>query len=278
MPDPIDLGELRLPLLVFGGPYSNLAATEAMRERAEALGIPAERVICTGDLVAYCAEPAQTLDFIREWGIHVVMGNCEESLANDSDDCGCGFEAGSSCSLLSVTWYRYASAEIKAEQRRWMAGLPRRLDFSAAEIRFSVIHGSYRSINEFVFESTDQGMKQQQVKSSAVDCIIGGHSGIPFGQKLGRGFWLNGGVIGMPANDGSADGWYMLLQGEDTVTASWHRLTYDHQRSAHSTINAGMVEYGNALNSGLWPSMDVLPETEKNQQGQPIDLSPLLLA
>jgi hypothetical protein len=42
------------PLLVFGGPYSNLGAVLAMRARASDLGIPASRSICTGDVVAYC--------------------------------------------------------------------------------------------------------------------------------------------------------------------------------------------------------------------------------
>ncbi len=37
--DPINLGRLSGPVLVFGGPYSNLAATRAMRKRADDLGI-----------------------------------------------------------------------------------------------------------------------------------------------------------------------------------------------------------------------------------------------
>ncbi len=53
----LDLGCLTGPVLVFGGPYSNLAATQAMRQQAEDLAIPPNRVICTGDLIAYCAEP-----------------------------------------------------------------------------------------------------------------------------------------------------------------------------------------------------------------------------
>lgn len=273
MPERLDLGELELPILVFGGPYSNLAAVEAMRSKAEDLDIPPQRIICTGDLVAYCAEPRQTVNLIRNWGIHVVMGNCEESLADDADDCGCGFEPGSSCSVLSVQWYRYASSEVTRDQCQWMSNLPRQLDFSAEGRRFRVIHGSHDNINEFVFASTDAELKRQQIIDSGVDCIIGGHSGIPFGQHLENGSWLNSGVIGMPANDGSADGWYMVLDKGDPITCRWLRLPYDYEKSARSTIDAGMVEYGQALLSGLWPSMDVLPASERNQQGVAIEES-----
>ena len=48
-----DLGPLQGPVLIFGGPYSNLLATQAMREAAASLNIPGENVICTGDVVAY---------------------------------------------------------------------------------------------------------------------------------------------------------------------------------------------------------------------------------
>ena len=66
------------PVLVFGGPYGNLEATRAVLEDARRLGIPPERIVCTGDVVAYCADPVATIDAIRDTGIHVVMGNCED--------------------------------------------------------------------------------------------------------------------------------------------------------------------------------------------------------
>ena len=271
-----DLGSIRDKLLIFGGPYSNLAATVALRRRARDLGIDADRVICTGDLVAYCAEPHRTLELIRDWGIHVLMGNCEESLAFSEPDCGCGFEAGSSCSSLAITWYQYADRRVMAEQRRWLQSLPRQIDFEMSGTRFKTVHGSLSSINEFVFASQDAARKQAQIRQAGVDVIIGGHCGIPFGQRIGDCHWLNAGVIGMPANDGGSHGWYMLIDAEDSaLNVSWHRLDYDHESSRQSTIAAGMPEYGQALASGIWPSMDILPETERQQAGQPLNLPPL---
>jgi len=263
-------------LLIFGGPYSNFAASLAMRQRAQVLGIHADRVICTGDLVAYCAEPEQTLDLIRDWGIRVVMGNCEESLAFSEPDCGCGFEAGSSCSTLAITWYQYADQRVSVAQRRWMQSLPRYIDFELAGTRFRVVHGSPSSINEFVFASQDSAAKLAQIKQADVDVIIGGHSGIPFGQQIENCYWLNAGVIGMPANDGGRHGWYMLIDpGDSALDVSWHRLDYDHQASLETTVAAGMSEYGRALASGIWPSHDILPETERQQSGQPLNLPPI---
>ena len=60
-------------MLIFGGPYSNYAATVAMQNRATELGILAERVICTGDIIAYCGEPCDAgpdsgLGYTRGYG------------------------------------------------------------------------------------------------------------------------------------------------------------------------------------------------------------------
>ena len=120
------------PLLVFGGPYSNLGATRAMQVAANGLGIPPERVICTGDVVAYCAEPEQTVALIRDWGIRVIAGNCEQQLAAGGADCGCGFAEGSACDLLAKGWYPFASARISDSSRNWMKLLPDTLRFTYA--------------------------------------------------------------------------------------------------------------------------------------------------
>ena len=149
-----DLGAIDRPLLVFGGPYGNLQATRALLAEAERRGFPPSRMLCTGDLVAYCADPKATVDVIREAGIAVVMGNCEESVGADAEDCGCGFEKGSSCDLLSVQWYRHCVGALDAEAKAWMRGLPRRVAFTLGGRRLAAIHGGVEEINRFVFPAS----------------------------------------------------------------------------------------------------------------------------
>ena len=76
-----DFGHFEGPLVLCGGPYSNLQATEAMVEAAR--GRP---VICTGDVVAYCADPAATVRLVRASGWHVIAGNCEQQIAEGAED------------------------------------------------------------------------------------------------------------------------------------------------------------------------------------------------
>lgn len=266
-----DLGDLKSPLLLFGGPYGNLAATQALRQRAEIAGFKPEQIICNGDLVAYCGEPSQTVELIRDWGIHVLQGNCEESLAALSADCGCGFDPGSQCAALSQRWYQVCSEQTTEEQRQWMGSLPRQICFTLAGVRFCLVHGSPASINEFIFPSTDAGRKQTLVEESEVDVVIGGHSGIPFGDALESGYWLNTGVIGLPANDGTPDGWYLTLEPQaGGISCRWYRLEYDSFTIQRKTEETGLDAYARTLETGLWPSLDILPETERRQTGTPL--------
>jgi predicted phosphodiesterase len=265
------------PVLLFGGPYSNLAATQAMRRGAADLGLPAQNCICTGDVVAYCAQPMATVECIRGWGIPVVMGNCEESLGQGADDCGCGFDADSTCSTLAVDWYRYADRCIDATARAWMRGLPRQVRFRLGGRDCLVVHGSPSRINRFVFPSTPAHQKRAELDLAHADIVIGGHAGIPFGERIGDRAWLNAGVIGLPANDGTRDGWYLLLTPDDAgLTATWHRLVYDADAEAAAMRSLGLdTPYADALSSGLWPSQDVLPGAERLRRGQPLRLAPL---
>lgn len=268
---------LNPPILIFGGPYGNLEATTAMKSVAENLGIAPDNTICTGDIVAYCGNPEETVNLIRNWGCYVVMGNCEESVGFEKDDCGCGFDEGSVCATLSIDWYNHCVRTVSSDNKEWMRSLPRQISFSSGGKIFSTVHGSPSNLSEFIFESSDTTNKQQCLATTDADCIVGGHCGIPFGQKLGSQYWLNSGVIGMPANDGQKSTWYMLIeQISDSMLASWYSLSYDSKGAERAMDAAGLpTDYRTTLNTGIWPSMSVLPERERNQQGKPVDPSPV---
>ena len=124
------------PVLVFGGPYSNLQATDALRREALGRALPVTNIICTGDVVAYGADPEPTSALLQQWAIPVVAGNCEEQIAADAADCGCGFAEGSECDVLAKGWYPYANARVSKQTRAWMAGLPAAITFFTGSSQF----------------------------------------------------------------------------------------------------------------------------------------------
>jgi hypothetical protein len=266
------LGESDRDWLVFGGPYSNLQATQAMRAEAEALGIPPERTICTGDVVAYCADAAATVALVRAWGVHVVMGNCEESLGYEAGDCGCGFAEGSDCEVAARQWFVHAASQLDVDARAWMAGLPRMIRLRLARRDLAVIHGGVRQINRFIFASAADVDLLAELASAGAEAVIGGHCGIPFTRQVGARLWHNAGVIGMPANDGTPRGWYSLLRpAAGGIRIELRAFAYDHAGAAAAMRAASLNEgYAGALSSGRWPSLDILPEPERAATGRPL--------
>lgn len=272
-----DIGELSGTLLLFGGPYSNLQASKALLQKAEELGISRSNLICTGDLVAYCGNPSETARLMEESGVHIIQGNCEENLANELDDCGCGFEAGTTCAVLSDHWYNLARSKITARQKRWMGSLPHRLEFTFAGKRFYVLHGSNTDISEFVFPSTATDRKAAIINEIGCDVVIAGHSGFPFTQAIDDKLWHNPGVIGLPPNDGTRRVWYSLVKEEKgQILFEHHPLVYDADAASSTMKILGLTEYANALLSGHYPSVSVLPDLEQKQSGDAIKASSTL--
>ena len=266
------------PVLVFGGPYSNLEATQTLLEQASDLNIPPERIVCTGDIVAYGADPAATVDLIRDAGCHVVMGNCEENLAAGASNCDCGFPEGSACELLSIAWFAHAAGSLTPDALTWIARLPRRLDLAIGDYRFAVVHGGVERINQFIFASTASSIKDEELAKAAVDGVIAGHCGLPFTQLVGERLWHNPGAIGMPANDGTPRVWYSLLIPEPEGLAIEHRaIEYSYESAATKMRRVGLPEeYATALQIGLWPTCDVLPWKEIRERGVRLEESRVL--
>lgn len=253
-----DIGELNGPIVLFGGPYSNLHALQAMLDH-----VGTNNAICTGDVVAYGGAPSECVDLLRGAAIPVVAGNCERQLAAGAQDCGCGFEDGSACDLASRGWFAHATARITQAQRDWMDQLPDLLTFRHAGRRFAVLHAGASANNIFLWSVTDTAILRRELAAlqmvyGPVDGLISGHSGIALQRSIDGVDWINAGVIGLPPNDGDPRTEYAVLNGGNVT---FHRLSYDYHAAASAMEAAGLVQgYEKSLRSGYWPNEDILPD------------------
>ncbi|MGD9866852.1 MAG: metallophosphoesterase [Hyphomicrobiales bacterium] len=273
----LDIGPVDRPLLICGGAYGNLHALTALLDIASENGFPPGRIVHTGDAVAYCGDPEATTVLLRDSGVHAIQGNVEESLSAGMSDCGCGFEPGSACDRLSEQWFAFADARMSRESRRWMGSLPLSLEFTMGGHKARVVHGGVREINRFYFESSPAQDLEREFEAAGVDVIVAGHSGLPFTRELGNRVWHNSGALGMPANDGTPRVWYSVLAPvEEGISFVHHALGYDHRAARARMAEGGLpAGYASAIESGLWPSLSVLPPAERERTGVPVDAGAL---
>lgn len=268
------------PLLVFGGPYSNLHALDALLAEASRRGIEPSRMVSTGDLVAYCADAKAVVARVRDSGIRFIQGNCEEQIAAGAADCGCGFAPGDACDRLSNDWFSHAMSSLDDADRAFLGSAPRRIDLTLNGLKISLIHGAASRINRFVFASTPERIKAHDLDLLRADVVVAGHSGLPFTQSVGDRLWHNAGALGMPANDGTSRVWFSVLSpGEKpgSLFVEHCALDYAAAGAAAAMKRAGLApDYARTLVDGLWPNCDVLPPTEAAQQGRPFAPATLL--
>lgn len=264
-----NIGQLDGTILLFGGIYSNLEALTEIKNIAENLNIPPHQVINTGDIVGYCADPQECLDLVRDWNIHNIAGNVEIQLREGQEGCGCDFEADSRCDLFARQWYPYAQQRVNEAAVDWLNTLPEFIQFDYYGKKCVVVHGSYFYTSDFVFRSTPWEKKVANFDTLQADVIIGGHCGLPFHDVNNGQAWLNPGVIGMPANDGTTRVWYMLLHPSEGALRFTHEsFIFDYEETFARMLEEELpIAYAKTLTSGLWDNCDILPSIETKEQG-----------
>lgn len=261
-------------ILLFGGVYSNLQALQKLISIAEAAGIAPDNCICTGDITGYCAQPEETVSLFRQWGALSIAGNVEIQLANDSEDCGCDFKAGGRCDDFSKMWFPYTKGRLSKNSLEWISNLPENISFDYGGKKITVVHGNYKNVSEYIFKSNADVSKKQCFEATGSDLVIAGHCGLPFHQSINNKIWLNPGVIGMPANDGTTRVWYVLMDiAEGEIKYTYRSFEYDYLTTQQLMYKNHLPEaYADTLSSGIWDNMEILPEIEKMGQGIPIAL------
>ncbi len=273
-----DLGTLRGRVLVGGGACGNLQALEAFDRLARDLAIPVGNVMHNGDVAAYCADANACCELARTRAWPSIKGNIEAQITKGANDCACGFATGGVCDTLAARWYAHVDRTLAPSHRRWMADLPDHLRFTLAGSSFTLVHGSPLTTNRFMFASLPEHDFAAEIDAAGSDAVIAGHSGVPFTRRIGQCLWSNAGAIGLPANDGTRRVWALLVEPQDREISFSHlAFDYDSKTAAARMRSADLPEgYARALETGLWPSLDVLPPCERAQTGAALNLAATL--
>lgn len=212
-------------IAIFGDVHGNSAATAATLA-----AIDAERpdaIYCLGDLVGYGAQPNETIDLIRERGIPTIMGNYDDGVGFDRDDCGCAYtDAGErERGQRSLMWTRET---VTPDRKAYLRELLPDIRLNIEDTRIRLVHGSPRRMNEYLFADRDARSLERIAARADSDVLVFGHTHLPWSRMIGDVLFVNAGSAGKPKDGDPRACWLMLtVTAGEPVRVRWHRVDYD---------------------------------------------------
>jgi putative phosphoesterase len=209
-------------LALFSDVHANLPALEAVLAHIEDQSY--DGVYCLGDLVGYAPFPNEVVERIQHEGIPTIMGNYDDGVGFERDDCGCAYREADEKQRgdRSLAWTKtHATAATKAFLRTLQA----QIRLEADSRRILLVHGSPRKINEYLFEDRPVSSFQRLAALSNADVIAYGHTHKPYVKVVENVLFLNVGSVGKP-KDGDWRACYAILDTA-TLDVEFVRVTYD---------------------------------------------------
>lgn len=216
-----------------------------------------DAVMCLGDLVGYGAYPNEVIDFVRDQQMPVLMGNYDDGVGFDRDDCGCVYKDPDDHARGQQSLY-WTRERVTSERKAYLQTLPfdRREVIGAKEVLF--VHGSRRKINEYLYEDRPASVFENVARVAKADVLFFGHTHLPYQKQVGRTLFVNTGSVGKP-KDGDAQAGYVLADFGLALEISVRRVEYDVTAAARAVRESGLpAHFADLLETG-----GLSPATEK---------------
>jgi putative phosphoesterase len=205
--------------------HANLAAAEAVLAAIDAARPDA--LFCLGDLVGYGPFPNETTEVISGRGIPTIMGNYDDGVGFDRDDCGCAYkdpdeEARARQSLL---WTRRVTT---AKNKAYLRTLLPEIRLQTEDTRFRLVHGSPRRMNEYLFEDRDPRSLARIARGAECDVLVFGHTHKPWIREIEGVLFVNAGSVGKPKDGDPRAAWALITATSGRPPAvEIRRVAYD---------------------------------------------------
>jgi len=228
-----------MKLAVLSDIHANLYALEAVWADLQAQ--KPDAVYCLGDLVGYGAHPNQVIEFIRRQHIPTVMGNYDDGVGFDQDDCGCAYRDPDDRlrGQQSLMWTR---EHTTAESKAFLQSLLVQIRLEDRRPHLLLVHGSPRKINEYLYEDRPEASFERIARLAGCDVLLFGHTHLPYRKSVAGTLFVNAGSVGKP-KDGDPRAGYVLFSSGLRHRVEFRRVTYDVAAAAATVRQAGLPDY-----------------------------------
>ena len=228
--------------------HANLPALEAVLADIDGRTDVAA-VYHLGDLVGYAPWPDEVVASLRARAIPGVAGNYDSTTAADYEHCGCRYEDARQEELSHLS-YEWTLAHVSADTKRWLGGLPFRIDIRplgghTAGPRVILVHGN--PVLNTVYWTEDRPDRfclqmAGQLGAKAGDVVAFGHTHKPWHRAIEAIHFVNAGSVGRPKDGDWRAGYALVDVGGEDVGVEFVRVEYDVARAAAAIRESGLPD------------------------------------
>ena len=219
-------------LTIFGDIHANLPALSAVFLDIKKRNL--SNLYCLGDLVGYGTFPNEVVAAIRNRNIPSIMGNYDQGVGQDSDDCGCAYRSQEAKALgeRSIAW---SNTHTTTENKAFLNQLVETISLQVGGLKVVLVHGSPRKVNEYLYEDRPEAGLERLLEMVNADVLVCGHTHLPYHRVLASGrHVVNAGSVGKP-KDNDPRACYVTLSVEDkSLVVDVIRVSYDVETAARA--------------------------------------------
>lgn len=229
--------------------HANIEALESVLDDIRSKEV--DEIYCLGDLVGYGPDPNEVIEMIRNNGIKTVMGNYDDAVGYEKDNCGCSYNPGRETEVgdESLSW---TIKNTTAENKEFLRSLPKRLSIEIEGVKILLVHGSpLNHLLEYVKPTTSAERLRILVKDIQEDIIVNGHTHLMMAKHILGKTILNPGSVGR-TKDGVPGATYLILTIDSGVFSyQFVHVKYNVKSVIEKIISVGLpVELATVLALG----------------------------
>ena len=232
----------------FSDVHSNLPALDAVLADIARVGVDARYAL--GDLVGYAPWPNEVIERLRAEAIPGVMGNYDDGTGFGRDECGCAYTDPAE-KALGDEGFAWTKSHTSEANMAWLRTLAPEIRFEADGLRFLLVHGSPRRMNEYLYEDKPDATFARIAAAANADVIVCGHTHRPYDKTVEGTRFINDGSAGKPKDGDPRGCWALVETGPQGVSVAFRRVAYDIEAATAAIRASGLPdEFAEQLREG----------------------------
>lgn len=201
--------------------HGNIFALEAVLEDIKNRNV--DTIICLGDLVGYGPFPNEVIDLIRKENILVIMGNYDAAVVSNDIKYIQDNELNKN---FALPW---SVNEVNENNKKYLKRLPEDIVVIDKGKVMTFVHGSIRSINEYLKENSKEA--EEVMNEYDGDILVCAHTHLPYMKKYGEKLLINDGSVGKPKIGRPNATYGILTCDKDTIDFEKIEIPYEYEKT-----------------------------------------------